>query len=150
VELVTVMVIVAALAVVAMPRLPVRGYAGYHTQQELLTALRYAQKTAVASGCPLEVEIDATADTYRVQFWNEGDTDSACGSSGAPLVQPAGAGTLDNRAVEGDIQTGGHILIDRFGCPKAVNDFAQHEQLSVALHDGRQIIMEAHTGYIHD
>lgn len=60
VELVVVIVIVGTLAAVAMPRFVAnrtfqeRGYF-----EELVAALKFSQKLAVASGCPVRMQIDA-------------------------------------------------------------------------------------------
>src|SRR6187399_410119 len=68
VELIVVIVILGILAAVAVPRFfsdrtfLERGY-----YEELAAALRYAQKLAVASGCPVRMSIDAAGYEARQQ-----------------------------------------------------------------------------------
>lgn len=67
VELVAVMVILGVLAVAALPRFTgVRVFAERGFFEEALAAVRYARKLAVASGCNIEVRVDAAARTLRV------------------------------------------------------------------------------------
>jgi MSHA pilin protein MshC len=81
IELVTVIVILGVLAAIAGPRFfgenifRVRGYA-----DEVATALRYAQKISVASGCPVQVSAaPATGYTLRQRAASGG----TCAASGA-------------------------------------------------------------------
>ncbi len=58
VELVVVVVILGILSAFAIPKFfDLQGYEERAFKDELVTALRYAQKRAVASGCDLRVEI---------------------------------------------------------------------------------------------
>ena len=149
-ELVAVMVMLAALAVVAMPRLQLDGHASYRARQEIFAALRHAQKTAISSGCGIEVELDAAADRYRIEYRPNG-TDNVCGTDGDKrLLRPGGAGDLSQRPVPGGIQTGGHIVIDSLGLPRDPDDLGAHLALQAVLEGGHHVVMEAHTGYIHD
>ena len=78
VELVVVIVILGILGAVAVPRFfddrtfVQRGYF-----DELAAALKYAQKLAVASGCPVRVEIQAGSYEARQQAAASGRCDSA-------------------------------------------------------------------------
>ena len=67
VELIVVIVILGILSVVALPRFfDQQGYKDRAFQDELVSALRYAQKRAVASGCTVRVSISTTGFTlYR-------------------------------------------------------------------------------------
>ena len=83
VELVVVLVIVGILAVVAIPRMvdnatfDARGF-----YDHFASGLRYAQKVAVASGCPVQVAITAT--TFDLK------QSSACsgGAYDVPVLHP--------------------------------------------------------------
>jgi MSHA pilin protein MshC len=78
VELIVVIVILGILAAVAVPRFfsdrtfLERGY-----YEELAAALRYAQKLAVASGCPVRMSIDAAGYEARQQNAQSGSCDMA-------------------------------------------------------------------------
>ncbi len=76
IELVVVLVILGVLAAVAAPRFVdstaflQRGY-----YEELAMALKYSQKLAVASGCPVRVTIDAGSYQARQQAAQSGSCD---------------------------------------------------------------------------
>ena len=78
VELVVVIVIVGIVAAFAVPRFfsqqtfAERGY-----YEELVGALKYSQKHAVASGCPVRVVIDAAGYTARQQAAQGGTCNTA-------------------------------------------------------------------------
>ncbi|MDZ7829085.1 MAG: type II secretion system protein [Halofilum sp. (in: g-proteobacteria)] len=57
IELITVLVMVGALAVFVVPRLDPEGFDRYGFRQEVLSAARYAQKTAMASGCDVQLAV---------------------------------------------------------------------------------------------
>lgn len=78
VELVVVIVIIGIVAAFAAPRFfddrtfLERGY-----YEELVAALKYSQKLAVASGCPVQVVIDATGYAARQQAAQAGTCNTA-------------------------------------------------------------------------
>ena len=85
VELILVMVVIGILAAVAGPRFFSRDVFDERVYfEEALAAVRYAQKVAVASGCPIRVELDSAG--YRLVH------DAACGGLAAesPVADPAG------------------------------------------------------------
>src|SRR5262245_29119740 len=101
VELVVVIVILGIVAAFAAPRFfddrtfLTRGY-----YDELAMALKYAQKLAVASGCPVRVTIDAAGYDARQQAAQGGTCDTADSSwvtavtlaDGQPLASAAPSG----------------------------------------------------------
>jgi len=92
VELVVVIVIVGTLAAVAMPRFvgnqsfQERGY-----YEELVAALKFAQKLAVASGCPVRMQIDASGYTASQQQSLAGRCDPSDASWSTPVVLADGS-----------------------------------------------------------
>jgi len=67
VELVVVIVILGIISAVAAPRFfDIQSYKERGFSDELISALRYAQKKAVASGCDIRVEVTSTGfSVYR-------------------------------------------------------------------------------------
>jgi len=78
IELVTVIVIVGALTVVVTPRLDTAGFDAFEFRQRVLSAARFAQKTAMASSCDVQLKVDAGADTVTLTY-RTGGGDEACG-----------------------------------------------------------------------
>ena len=89
IELVTVLLIVGALAVFVAPRIDIGGFERYAFRQEVLAGLRYAQKTAMASSCDVAVRLDAGADAFSL-FYRAGGTATSCGGGGFtdPVADP--------------------------------------------------------------
>lgn len=145
IELVAVLLIVSALAVFAAPRLNVTGFSQYSFHQELMAAMRHAQKTANASGCDIQVRVDTAADSYRTRFTGEANGASTSNCDATSLAKPGGAGNLEGDAPDGvDITstTSTTFTINSFGVPdgKQVIQFGSD----------RQVVIEANTGYVHD
>ncbi len=66
VELVFVILVIGILSAIAIPRFfNLNGYQTRAAYDEVVGAVRYAQKLAVASGCPARVVL--TANTYAIQ-----------------------------------------------------------------------------------
>lgn len=89
VELITVIAIVALLAAVAAPRFADTDvFEQRSTANELAAALRYGQRIAVASGCRVQVELDAAG--YRLL--QQAISANHCGAGGFsnPVLWPEG------------------------------------------------------------
>ncbi|MDX1516204.1 MAG: GspH/FimT family pseudopilin [Woeseiaceae bacterium] len=108
VEVVLVIVILAVLGTVAGPRFFDNASFDERTYyDELVSALRYAQKVAVASGCRVQVQIAAASYSASQQTGSLGHCDAADTSyptpvrlsSGDPLAGNAPAGTLTSPAL---------------------------------------------------
>lgn len=91
VEVLLVIVILAILGTVAGPRFfdndafDERAY-----YDELVSALRYAQKTAVASGCPVRVDVGVTSYALSQQTIAAGHCDASDASFPVPVRLPTG------------------------------------------------------------
>lgn len=91
VEVLLVIVILAILGAVAGPRFfdndafDERAY-----YDELVSALRYAQKTAVASGCPVRIDVGVTSYALAQQAAAAGHCDAGDASFPVPVRLPTG------------------------------------------------------------
>ena len=144
IELVTVLVIVGALAVFVVPRLDPEGFDRYGFRQEVLSAARYAQKTAMASGCAVELAVAAAADTVALNYRAGGD-DTNCGGGGFtdPVPSPHDGSPFVLSAPGGvDITGGGTVVYDGFGDPS--------NGLTISFATGPAITIEPGTGYAHE
>lgn len=82
VELVTTMVLISILAVAAVSTFNKSDFEERGFFDELIQAVRYAQKVAVTSSC--EVQVSLTANSYSLNLPNQGD----CGTSPASYPNP--------------------------------------------------------------
>lgn len=113
IELVTVIVIIGVLSATAAPRFferstfAERGYA-----DEVAAALRQSQKIAVASGCPVQLTIDAAG--YRA-FQRP---PPACVTSGAwnvPVLRPDGTPLTGTPPSDANVSTSATLVFDAAG-----------------------------------
>ncbi len=139
IELVTVLVLIGALAVFALPRLNTAGFSAYGFHEELLAAVRHAQKTATASRCEVRVEVSASGDDYAVTYTGAGPD----GCMAQPVTAPGRGGNLAGSApAQVDINQGATIVFDGFGVPGSA--------ATIEINNRRQVVVEAFTGYVHD
>lgn len=144
IELVTVLVMVGALAVFVVPRLDTAGFDRYGFRQEVLSAARYAQKTAMASGCAVQLAVNTGADTVTLDYRAGGDA-ANCGGGGFgdPVQSPSSGGAFSLAAPSGiDITGGGTVVYDGFGNPA--------NGLTISFATGPGLTIEAVTGYAHE
>ncbi len=97
VELVLVVAIIAVLAAVAAPRFLAMGAMSADLyQSEVLAALRYAQRLAVASGCGVQVQMTASSYTLTQQTgcagaaWTQAVVDPSTNAASYARSAPAG------------------------------------------------------------
>jgi len=101
VELVTVIVILGILAAMAVPRFAdhvVFEERGFY--EEVVAALRYGQKIAVGSGCPVQISIDANGYALAQQTVLANRCDPGDSSYAVPVLLP------DGQAAAGSTPTG--------------------------------------------
>ena len=142
VELLTILVLVGILSVVVVPRIVSTTEfeaAGFH--QEVLAALRYAHKTAIASGCEVQVTIDSAARRFDL-FYRSGGTDTSCGGGGfgEAVPHPNGTGAYTRTAASGVAISNDLILTFSGAGAASVSG-------SVSI-DGSPITVTAATGYV--
>lgn len=140
-ELVIILVMIGALAVFAVPRLNIGGFDDYAFRQEVVNALRYAQKTAVASRCQVEVDVQSDRITLSYQT---GGTATACGTGGfdETLRHPAGSGAFVVEAERNAAITGGlgGVVFDGRG--------SADTGVTITFADGRTVRVIEDTGFI--
>ena len=134
-ELLVVILLVGILAAYAVPRLELSGFRSAGFFQQALSAIRFAQKQAISTGCSVEVELNSIDTEICELKW------SGCAGN-ANLVNPA-TGDVDfcaNSAPTGAVPSVS-FTFDRIGAPSAAQ--------SISI-DGRTIIVEANTGFAHE
>jgi MSHA pilin protein MshC len=115
VELVTVMLIMGILASVAAPRFFEKNpFADAGFRAEARSAVRYAQKLAVASGCAIRVEFTTSA--YTLERWQGG---ADCNDTAGTLatVQRPGGGAFTATAPQGVAVAAAALWFDSVGRP---------------------------------
>ncbi len=132
IELVIVMLLVSILAAVAIPRLNLDGFRSAGFSQQAISAIRFAQKQAISTGCSVAVAIDASSCDLN---W------SGCAGN-ASLANPATGDTnfCANSTPTGAVSTI-NFTFNRIGSPSAAQSFSI---------DGRTIVVEANTGFTHE
>ena len=145
IELISVIVLLGIISVVAVGRFNANPFISAGFDQELRAALRYAQKYAILSGCDVQVDIDAAADSYDLTVRNDVGVlpQSGLTASGAfatPLQNPT-AGAYSGAAPTGvDITAGLTFFYDREGAPSTGG---------IIVVDGNVITIEPVTGFIY-
>lgn len=123
IELITILVLIGALATFVVPKLDPTGFNRYAFRQEVLAALRYAQKTAMAAGCEVKVDFHAGAESYDVLIkavpLGSGGTPTSCGNGGfIALNDPVDGGAYTGMASAGvDLQANGAVVFNGLGVP---------------------------------
>lgn len=135
-ELVIILVLVGVLAAFVAPRIDFEGFERQAFASELINALRYAQKTAIGSGCHVQASVSAGADTYSLTYSGAGG--SACGSGGTAVLHPTRGGAFSG---SGEIDSGGTVVFDSMGRTTS--------GLSITLASGEVVFVEPGTGYVH-
>lgn len=138
IELVTVLVLIGALAVFASAQFRTQGFERYAFREELISAARYAQKIALASGCEVRLQVDGSG--YGL-YYRDGGSDTTCGSGGfgTPVQDPAGGG-----AYSGSSDAVTNSLTVTFGTDGTTSGG------TVNVQGQPDIVIESGTGYVHD
>lgn len=161
-ELIIVLVIVGIVIVVAMPRFAVkqdfdaRGY-----MEETLSAVRYAQKFAVASGCDVQVTVNGSGYSLKQRASLTGPGCSSAAGFATPVVDPSlqdktggGAHAFADDTPSGLTVTGAMTFYyDKIGRPRDVATGAAvtaPQTVTVAgAHTSWTLTVEPDTGYVH-
>jgi MSHA pilin protein MshC len=142
VELVTVIVILGILAAIAVPRFAdnqVFEERGFY--EEVVAALRYGQKIAVGSGCPVQISIDANGYALAQQTVLANRCDPGDNSYAVPVLLPDGqaaAGSTPAGVILGPVVT---YEFDGLGQTDLGSD------LTVSV-GSLSLIVQAQSGYV--
>ena len=142
IELITVIVIMGILAAMAAPRffdLGVFEERGFY--EELAASLRYAQKIAVGSGCPVRISITAGSYDLKQQAASGGRCNPADNSWSVQVLMPDGqdaAGTSPASVTLGPVTT---YEIDGLGQTNLGGD------LTVTV-GAQSMTVQAESGYV--
>ena len=146
IELITVIVIAGVLSVLIIPRLDISSFEESGFFSQALAATRYAQKTAIASGCIVIVNIDASGCTLD---WSGGPAGAGCPAASAPpdIVNVASGDTeFCGNSSPAAAPTGGSFRFDVIGRPTDNTDTILTVPQDIVI-DTRTIRVEAETGY---
>lgn len=136
-ELVAVIAIAGVLAAVLIPRLSASSFDEARLHQDTVTALRYAQRTAVAyqrTVCATFTSTQLTL-TYDANYGGtscSGSLPAPGGNAPAYVVKAAGSATYASAST---------FNFDRIGKPSASQ--------TITLSGGSTITVENETGYVH-
>lgn len=143
VELILVLVIIGILAAVAGPRFFDRqGFDERLFFEEVLAAVRYGQKAALASGCPVRVRVDASG--YGLSYATACDSLAA----GSPVANPTGGdyqgGNGEGVAVVGFLD----LAFNSLGCVSITSVCPEDDSVSSVSVGGFALRVHAATGFI--
>ena len=152
VELVIVIVLAGILAFVAGPRILGRQQAetrGFYN--ELQSAVRYAQKLAVATQCEVQVNINAGADSYALFFPDDADAIATTCDDGPgatfgsnPVLSPRLDGFFQGSAASGvDVANNLVFVYDAVGRPSASGS------VNIVGAQVLTLTVEPETGFVH-
>lgn len=149
VELVTVIVLIGIISLIAIPRFFNRTpfeESGYF--QTTLSAVRYAQKLALTSGCDIRVTINNAG--FQLDQWNNG---TACdaglgGSALSPVTRPGSSDTFAEAPPAGVTISLPYLTIyfDGVGRPHYAGGALLTSPEDVDI-GGRTLTIENETGY---
>lgn len=138
IELIAVVIIVGILAAFTMPHFLGRSaFDARGIHDSLASALRYAQKLAIASNCPIQVQIQAGGYSVKQQ-------PSPCSSTGSftrPVIDPVGNAPLQRTNLHGIILTPATITFSPSGA-------AGSADTTIAVSGAPSITVVGATGYV--
>lgn len=140
IELIMVLVVLGALSIFAVPKFFNKtSFDTLSFHQELKTAVRFAHKLSIASGC--EVQVSLTANSYAL-FYPNTTCSPPDGFGSNPVNHPVESGNYAGTAVTGVSITGfGNFFFDSVGAPSAAG--------TITVNPGaRTIVVNALTGYV--
>jgi MSHA pilin protein MshC len=150
-ELIVVMLIMAILAITAMPRFFNSGsFEGPAFAQELASAARYAQKLAVVSGCPVRFGVP---DATHYELWQPqaAPTGGACDTTFTRAVAHPGTGGSFSGSTPDGVAIGGTLpLTVEFkpsGAPYYAGNVEVTAEITIPIAD-LQVVIQPRSGYV--
>ena len=139
IELIMVLVVLGAISIFVIPRLDKSAYDTLSFHQELKTAVRFAHKLSIASGC--EVQVALTANSYSLFY-----PDSSCNPPDAfgtnPVNHPVQSGAYTGSPPSGVSIAGfGNFFFTASGAPSSSGTITINP-------GGRQIVVNPLTGFV--
>lgn len=139
IELIMVLVVLGALSIFVAPRLNVTDFDTLSFQQELKTAIRFAQKLSIASEC--EVQVAVNANSYALYYPN-----STCNPPDGFGAVPVGA-LVKTGAYSGAAPSG--VSISGFGNFYFTANGAPSSSGTITINPGgRTITVNPLTGFV--
>lgn len=143
-ELIIVLVLLAALGSIALPRLFEGGFRSSAFAEQVAAALRYGQRLAVASGCEVQVEVSAVGSGSYAVRRRAGGSDTACGPAGqafsVPIPSPTGGAFAATASGGVQVTQGLSVVFNAQGLPVGGG--------GTAIVSGRSITVEGETGLV--
>ena len=143
-ELLIVLVLLATLGAIALPRLTEGGFRSSAFAQQVAAALRYGQRLAVASGCEIQVQVHTSGSGGYSVRRRAGGSDSACGPAGqpftVPIPSPTGGDFSANASGGVQVTQGLTVVFDAQGLPAGGG--------GTAIVSGRSIVVDGETGLV--
>ena len=151
IELIVVILLMAILALTAMPRFfDNAAFEGPAFAQELASAARYAQKLAVVSGCPVRLNIP---DRTHYELWQPQDAPvgSTCDTAFTRAVAHPGTGGSFAAAAPGgvEIDIAPPLMVEfkPSGAPYFAGNVEVTAELALPV-AGRQVVITPRSGYV--
>ncbi len=147
IELVMIILVLSILAVYVAPKFDITIFRNSNFLLQAKSSIRYAQKQAVASGCNVELNINASGCNVE---WSNPSADSSCPADTTPINSPSnGSANFCNNSTPSATPTGGNFRFDNIGRPMDTSDNLLAIAKSIVIGD-RTILVEAETGYTHE
>lgn len=150
IELVMTMVIVAILAVSAVPRFfSTQQYQKNLFAKELAGSIRYARKLAVATGA--RIQLSLSANTLTLSRRVEG---SSCqvGTTFVPIFDPTTNGSGYTRPAPGDLtvttSSDWPLYFDTLGRVHRASDCSVIDSQTISISDGKTVTIFGETGFV--
>jgi len=144
VELIVVLSLIGILAGVAGPRFFGKGgFDSRFFRNDVLSALRYAEKLAVATGC--EVRVSFTADSYSVNL-QDGDPCTGSSFTTAVIHPGTGASGYSNTAPAGVSVSSDVSPLTFDGLGRALNSGGAVSDATVSV-SGLQVLVVGESGF---
>jgi len=148
VELIMVILLIGVLAVYAAPKFDVSIFEQNSFFIQAMSSIRYAQKQAIASGCNVEVDINASA--CNLEWSNPAPANANCPIDAVPINNPANSNANFCAGSTPDASpTGGNFRFDNIGRPMNTSDVVLTAVKEIVI-STQTIQVEAETGYTHE